>query len=413
MKKVCVLIATLFLLSFNIFSEELVYSCTDSACSVKSGPPIYADFTLMNDSPLFKTYKKNDKITFDKKSIKGIYGQVKNGYSDDDEVISKLSVLEDGKRISISLDYIKPVNTISLPGVAFDYSKKYKKESMMLIPEYYYSILKVNDVNSLFSYEPYWKKGYYENSNNNRYDSWKEIFYPNTLFITNSYITILRSDCDQDKVLHNISGLITKIQQINSNTYRIDFYNLISDNYLHEVDDTFKSINSKNEHFLLLKYDGDYIDVYLDSENKRINRYVISSEEVQNKILEIAKNGKTSTSNMTWPRHADGSCDYDGNKKTVASQAQKATSSTNVAPNKTMTVRENLKLRSGEDTSTQVLAVMSAGAKVRILELGKAETIDGIPSNWVKVEVQQGAKDRDGKAIKAGTVGWCFGGYME
>ena len=67
---------------------------------------------------------------------------------------------------------------------------------------------------------------------------------------------------------------------------------------------------------------------------------------------------------------------------------------------KTMTVRENLKLRAGEATSTQVLAVMSAGAKVRILELGKAETIDGIPSNWVKVEVQQGAKDRDGKPIK-------------
>ena len=80
---------------------------------------------------------------------------------------------------------------------------------------------------------------------------------------------------------------------------------------------------------------------------------------------------------------------------------------------KTMTVRENLKLRSGEATSTQVLAVMSAGAKVRILELGKAETIDGIPSNWVKVEVQQGAKDRDGKPIKKGTVGWCFGGYLE
>ena len=85
----------------------------------------------------------------------------------------------------------------------------------------------------------------------------------------------------------------------------------------------------------------------------------------------------------------------------------------NVAPNKTMTVRENLKLRSGEATSTQVLAVMQARTKVKILELGKAETIDGISSNWVKVEVQKGAKDRDGKPIKGGTVGWCYGGYLE
>ena len=56
---------------------------------------------------------------------------------------------------------------------------------------------------------------------------------------------------------------------------------------------------------------------------------------------------------------------------------------------------------------------MSAGTKVKILEVGKAETIDGISSNWVQVEVQSGAKDRDGNAIRAGTTGWCFGGYLK
>ena len=86
---------------------------------------------------------------------------------------------------------------------------------------------------------------------------------------------------------------------------------------------------------------------------------------------------------------------------------------TNVSKNKTMLVNENLKLRSGEASSPQVLVVMQAGTKVKILELGKAETIDGINSNWVKVEVLKGAKDRDGKEIKAGTLGWCYGGYLE
>ena len=83
-----------------------------------------------------------------------------------------------------------------------------------------------------------------------------------------------------------------------------------------------------------------------------------------------------------------------------------------ITPNQTMTVTENLKLRSGEATSTKVLSVMAAGTKVKILEVGKAETIDGIKSNWVKVEVEKNARDRDGKAIKAGTVGWCYGGYL-
>ena len=123
----------------------------------------------------------------------------------------------------------------------------------------------------------------------------------------------------------------------------------------------------------------------------------------------ILKGNKCDLSKITWPRHADGTCDYEDTSsvKTIT------TPSTNVAKNKTMTVSENLKLRSGEATTTQVLTVMQAGTKVKILELGKAENIDGINSNWVKVEVLSGAKDRDGKAIRTGTVGWCYGGYLE
>ena len=43
-----------------------------------------------------------------------------------------------------------------------------------------------------------------------------------------------------------------------------------------------------------------------------------------------------------------------------------------------------------------MITVMQAGTRVRIVELGKAETIDGISSNWVLVESQSHTKDRDG-----------------
>ena len=56
---------------------------------------------------------------------------------------------------------------------------------------------------------------------------------------------------------------------------------------------------------------------------------------------------------------------------------------------------------------------MEAGTRVEILELGKFEVIDDIGNYWMKVEVQAGSKDRDGKPIREGTVGWCFGGYLE
>ena len=76
-----------------------------------------------------------------------------------------------------------------------------------------------------------------------------------------------------------------------------------------------------------------------------------------------------------------------------------------------MTVLENLKLRSAEETSSDVLTIMTAGTKVKVLELGKEETIDGIKSNWVKVEIISG-NDRNGNKLKSGMIGWCYGGYL-
>ncbi len=151
-----------------------------------------------------------------------------------------------------------------------------------------------------------------------------------------------------------------------------------------------------------ISLDGDYLTFSVKSRNF-YQEYFFADKNTIEQIVSLITTNKCDLSKVTWPRHADGSCDYDGSKST----------STTITPNKLMSVTENLKLRSSEATTSKVLAVMSAGTKVKVLELGKAETIDGINSNWVKVEVQKGAKDRDGKTIKKGTVGWCYGGYLE
>ena len=79
---------------------------------------------------------------------------------------------------------------------------------------------------------------------------------------------------------------------------------------------------------------------------------------------------------------------------------------------KTATVTENLRLRIDEQTTSDVVATLAAGARVKVLAPGREDTIDGIASNWVQVEVLGGAKDRDGNAIAAKTTGWLFGGYL-
>ena len=55
---------------------------------------------------------------------------------------------------------------------------------------------------------------------------------------------------------------------------------------------------------------------------------------------------------------------------------------------------------------------MQANTYVRILSLGKEETIDSITDNWVEVETQFGAKNLEGDFLY-GKTGWCFGGYLK
>lgn len=245
----------------------------------------------------------------------------------------------------------------------------------------------------------------------NDYRDWKECcsFYQKSTYITNSQISF-------QNYFSKFFGEITNIKKDK------DMYELYLSYYFYfdyNQNRILNNINLQKEGentVFYLKIDGDYISLYYSDKKTLINTFIRTKKQTQNEFEKFLKTESYITSNITWPRHADGSCDYDGSKiTTTPSQGTKVeltTSLTNVSTNKNMLVKENLKLRSGEATTTQVLTVMAAGTKVKILELGKAETIDSINSNWVKVEVQAGAKDKDGKSIKKGTIGWCYGGYL-
>jgi hypothetical protein len=74
---------------------------------------------------------------------------------------------------------------------------------------------------------------------------------------------------------------------------------------------------------------------------------------------------------------------------------------------------DNLRLRSEDDLSANSLLTIQKNTRVKILETGKYEVIDGLLSNWAYVEVLSGSKDNKGNPIKDGTKGWCFGGYLK
>lgn len=101
------------------------------------------------------------------------------------------------------------------------------------------------------------------------------------------------------------------------------------------------------------------------------------------------------------------------NNAQIESNKNNKISKTNVSINKKMICTDNLRLRSEEETSSQIITTMAKGTKVKVLKLGKSEIIDNIPSNWVQIEILKEAKDKDGNPIKVGTIGWCYGGYLE
>ena len=79
---------------------------------------------------------------------------------------------------------------------------------------------------------------------------------------------------------------------------------------------------------------------------------------------------------------------------------------------KTKKIKENLRLRKNDNLGSAVITTIKEGSQVKILETGEPEVIEDIYSFWVKVQIVSGT-DRDGNTLKAGTCGWCFGGYLE
>ena len=267
------------------------------------------------------------------------------------------------------------------------------------IPAYYFDVLKAGNKKKLLSYESFWETDWKTSIG----EQWEDEYFPLHLIISDnyfyisSYATGYRFYLITSDISNN--GIQCYTLEKNIDTGRID-----------SKKEILRYFDGENETAIFFERDGDYINLYNDSNrNEMIESFVFVSnyDFIKENIKMILKGNKCDLSKVTWPKHADGSCDYDGSKKTVAVQ------STNVSKNKTMTATENLKLRSAEATTSDVITVMYAGTKVKILEVGKAETIDGISSNWVKVKVQSGGKDRDGKTITKGTVGWCFGGYLK
>ena len=275
------------------------------------------------------------------------------------------------------------------------------------VPLYYYEqINDKKDRNSiLFMNEPFWNN-WKSQTESRIYNTWQDDFFLGYYRFNAFYLFARCSQFGMDEAIFLVKTENVSTNQVEYKVCKMYTHFIAYNERTSNPQYKFLPLYQKATPFkIILIIDGDYMKMYIDevSEKNLFQTLIRTSPEACNQIENWIKGKSNDLSKVVMPKHGNASVQTEVTK----------TNTTTVSPAQTMTVTENLKLRSGEATSTKVLSVMAAGTKVKILEVGKSEAIDGIKSNWVKVEVQKNTKDRDGKAIKAGTVGWCYGGYLK
>ena len=263
------------------------------------------------------------------------------------------------------------------------------------ISAYTYDILKENSLSALNKYEPYWE---------NRFkayglrpwdgDKWQDIISPTELIITDNLIRIDTFDeMERDFLIFDEKKTERyEIRIYLDNNEKIPPY-YEKNNFLFKLN----KVKVQNVSFTL---EGDYLKLYSDSEKQPLMTFAraYNYQDIMTKIRAIANGVTIDLSRVTWPRHADGTCDYETAVRLQSGKRYRAS--------------DNLRLRSSGSTVGKPVVTIGKGTQVKVLVVGAEQTIDNLISNWVQVEVQTGAKDRDGKPIAAGTTGWVFGGYL-
>ncbi len=202
-------------------------------------------------------------------------------------------------------------------------------------------------------------------------------------------------------------GIRYKAKKVTSDLYELEIEDVrISQEkyefllkYGHDVKFALNATEPK--YSLYFRFDGEYLYIYLEDGKTLYETYCAYDESEEKALQEAIRTNEFDMTKITFPRHADGTCDYESGggvpgKKIV---------------NGVYRAQDNLRLRANENTSGEIITTMQAGSLVLILSKGREETIDGITDNWVEVELQTGARNLEGDVI-TGTVGWCFGGYL-
>lgn len=301
----------------------------------------------------------------------------------------------------------------------------------------YYDILKSQNRNTLIKIFPKVEGQYYfvDEHNYEPYEKTWTDMYEKKFEIIFSYPDefVGNNDYSQDtKMLYIGDGPYIQfvISDIIFNKSNVQLYIQSPNKYAGRSFDfiiNYPVFNKTSKYNFNIYFDGDYFDLYIN--NKLVHKFCRIDENSLAQYQNLIKDTTCDLSKVTWPRHADGTCDYDDkiiipDSVKIVEELKKEFSPIEklnkprkikrpIKQKGQYVISENTIIRGNPKEASLLITTIGKDSKVIVKKIGRQETINGITSNWVEINIVPGAVNEVGKTIHELTTGWIFGGYLK
>jgi len=352
MKRYTFLILLFLLLCCNTYSNDIVYI-------------VIHDSNLRTTDNLFgsvATVQKDDIVYFQ--------GQIFSNL-DDFEILVRT---EYGKIGFIKADHVLLKDNQQLPNSIV---------AKVWIPSYYQYVLRGEQKETLFNFEPFWRDEYNEHTKGWnivpepwwRYAGLTKFKFMNNLIFINGLYTA------------DFIQFATISQRQNGTSIIFDILCEDKSNYTPQNHFLIRFVIGEINKITIIT-DGDYLNIFINNEAVAIYSLVGVDEYFANSVWNVLNNRSIDPSRIIWPRRADGTMDY---PPPIDMSSYRPTHR----------VTENLRLRDSANTSSLIVTTLQKDTEVQVIETGANATINNITAPWVKV------------ISSTGFTGWCFSGYLE
>ena len=174
------------------------------------------------------------------------------------------------------------------------------------ITAYTYDILYANSKDKIIKYEPYW--GIETEYSRFDRDSWEDVISPTRLIMTDNSFYIYSSD-------RNWRDFLFVSEKEENGHFFIEVYTRGKKNpYYYDEGNFVARFTEPEKKGFYIGMDGEYLKLFENDSDKKPLMILARTDDyegITEKLRAIARGEKADLSDVTWPRHADGTCDYE------------------------------------------------------------------------------------------------------